>query len=61
MTGVLALAVGYSVRHNTDPPFGFEKTETPTTINRVYEIRLGLNDWRPAFRRPSCRSTRARS
>jgi putative salt-induced outer membrane protein len=39
MTDVLALAVGYSVRHNTDPPLGFEKTDTLTTINLVYEIR----------------------
>jgi putative salt-induced outer membrane protein len=39
MTDVLALAVGYSVRHNTDPPFGFEKTDTLTTINLVYEIK----------------------
>jgi putative salt-induced outer membrane protein len=39
MTNVLALAVGYSVRHNTDPPEGFEKTDTQTTINLVYEIK----------------------
>lgn len=39
MTEVLALAVGYSVRHNTDPPLGFEKTDTLTTINLVYEIK----------------------
>jgi len=39
MTNVLALAVGYSVRHNTDPPAGFEKTDTLTTINLVYEIK----------------------
>lgn len=39
MTNVLALAVGYSVRHNTDPPVGFEKTDTLTTINLVYEIK----------------------
>jgi putative salt-induced outer membrane protein len=39
MTEVLALAVGYSVRHNTDPPFGFEKTDTLTTVNLVYEIK----------------------
>jgi putative salt-induced outer membrane protein len=39
MTDVLALAVGYSVRHNTDPPFGFKKTDTLTTINLVYEIK----------------------
>jgi putative salt-induced outer membrane protein len=39
MTNVLALAVGYSVRHNTDPPEGFEKTDTLTTINLVYELK----------------------
>lgn len=36
---VLALAVGYGVRHNTDPPFGFKKTDTLTTLNLVYEIK----------------------
>ncbi|HKQ15810.1 MAG TPA: DUF481 domain-containing protein [Steroidobacteraceae bacterium] len=39
VTDVLALAVGYSVRHNTDPPIGFEKTDTLTTINLVYELK----------------------
>ena len=39
MTTVLALAVGYSVRHNTDPPAGFEETDTLTTLNLVYEIK----------------------
>ncbi|HEY5808348.1 MAG TPA: DUF481 domain-containing protein [Povalibacter sp.] len=39
MTGTLALGVGYSVRHNTDPPLGFEKTDTLTTVNLVYEIK----------------------
>jgi putative salt-induced outer membrane protein len=39
MTDVLALAVGYVVRHNTDPPAGFEKTDTLTTINLVYELK----------------------
>jgi putative salt-induced outer membrane protein len=39
MTDVLALAVGYSVRHNTDPQVGFKKTDTLTTINLVYEIK----------------------
>ncbi len=39
MTEVLALAVGYAVRHNTDPPEGFEKTDTLTTLNLVYELR----------------------
>lgn len=39
MLEALALAVGYAVRHNTDPPFGFEKTDTLTTINLVYELK----------------------
>jgi putative salt-induced outer membrane protein len=39
MTDVLALAVGYSVRHNSDAPAGFEETDTLTTINLVYEIK----------------------
>lgn len=39
VTKVLALAVGYAVRHNTDPPIGFEKTDTLTTVNLVYEIK----------------------
>lgn len=39
MTDMLALAVGYSVRHNTDPPAGFKKTDTLTTVNLVYEIK----------------------
>lgn len=39
MFETLALSVGYAVRHNTDPPFGFEKTDTLTTINLVYELK----------------------
>lgn len=39
MIQALALAVGYSVRHNSDPPFGFEKTDTLTTVNLVYEVK----------------------
>jgi putative salt-induced outer membrane protein len=39
MTDVLALALGYSVRHNTDPPPNFKKTDTLTTVNLVYEIK----------------------
>jgi putative salt-induced outer membrane protein YdiY len=35
----LALALGYAVRHNTDPPAGFEKTDTLTTVNVVYEVK----------------------
>lgn len=36
--GALALAVGYSVRYNTDPPAEFTRTDTLTTLNLVYEI-----------------------
>jgi putative salt-induced outer membrane protein len=39
MTDVLALAAAYSVRHHTDPPLGFGKTDTLTTLNLVYEIK----------------------
>jgi len=39
MTEVLALAVGYSVRHNSEPPAGLEKTDRLTTINLVYNIK----------------------
>jgi putative salt-induced outer membrane protein len=39
VTDVLALAVGYSARHNTDPRAGFEKTDTLTTVNLVYELK----------------------
>lgn len=35
----LALALGYSVRHNTEPPRDFRKTDTLTTINLVYELK----------------------
>jgi len=35
----LALAVGYSVRHNSNPPEGFVKTDTLTTLNLVYELK----------------------
>jgi putative salt-induced outer membrane protein len=36
--GALALAVGYSVRYNTDPPPDFTKADTLTTLNLVYEL-----------------------
>jgi len=39
MTDVLALAVGFSVRHNTQPPEDFQETDTLTTINLVYEVK----------------------
>jgi len=35
----LALAVGYSLRDNTNPPTGFKETDTLTTLNLVYEIK----------------------
>ncbi|MGC4027243.1 MAG: DUF481 domain-containing protein [Steroidobacteraceae bacterium] len=35
----LALAVAFAVRHNTDPPEGFKKTDTLTTVNLVYEVK----------------------
>lgn len=34
-----ALALAYAVRHNTDPPAGFDKTDTLTTVNLVYEVK----------------------
>lgn len=36
MSKTLALAVGYAVRHNTDPPLGQEKTDTVSTVNLVH-------------------------
>jgi len=39
ISNVLALAAGYSIRHNTDPPINFKKTDTLTTLNLVYEIK----------------------
>ena len=39
MTGRLLLALAYSVRHNTDPPTGFKKTDTLTTVNLAYEVK----------------------
>ncbi|HEY0682584.1 MAG TPA: DUF481 domain-containing protein [Steroidobacter sp.] len=39
MTDVLALALGYSVRYNSNPPAEFEETDTLTTINLVYDIK----------------------
>jgi putative salt-induced outer membrane protein len=36
--GSLALALGYAVRYNTDPPPDFTTTDTLTTLNLVYEI-----------------------
>lgn len=39
MTDKLALGVGYAVRHNTEPPAAFEKTDTLVTANIVYEVK----------------------
>jgi putative salt-induced outer membrane protein len=39
MSDRLALAVGYAVRHNSDPPAGFKKTDSLTTANLVYEVK----------------------
>lgn len=39
MSERLSLAVGYAIRHNTDPPPGFDKTDTLTTVNVVYEVK----------------------
>ena len=35
----LALAVGYSIRYNTEPPEGFDEMDTLTTLNLVYELQ----------------------
>jgi putative salt-induced outer membrane protein len=39
MTQVLALAVGYGVRYNSDPPPLSESTDTLITVNLVYNIK----------------------
>ena len=39
MSDRLAVSLGYAVRHNTDPPAGFGKTDTLTTVNIVYEMK----------------------
>ena len=39
MSDKMALAVAFALRHNTDPPAGFKKTDTLTTVNLVYEIK----------------------
>lgn len=39
ISGALSLAVGYSVRYNTDPPSEFTTTDTLTTLNLVYELK----------------------
>ena len=35
----LSLAVGFTVRDNTNPPTGFKQTDTLSTLNLVYEIK----------------------
>jgi putative salt-induced outer membrane protein YdiY len=39
MTSRLALALAYTVRHNTDPPVSYDNTETLLTANVVYEVK----------------------
>jgi putative salt-induced outer membrane protein len=39
MTETLALAVGFGVRYNTDPPSLAESTDTLMTVNLVYNIK----------------------
>jgi putative salt-induced outer membrane protein len=39
MTKTLALAVGFGVRYNSDPPPLSESTDTLTTVNLVYNIQ----------------------
>jgi len=34
--GALSARVSYNVRHDTDPPFGFEATDTATRVSLVY-------------------------
>jgi putative salt-induced outer membrane protein len=33
----IALSLAYAVRHNTDPPQGFKRTDMLSTVNLVYE------------------------
>ncbi|MFO7324361.1 MAG: DUF481 domain-containing protein [Pseudomonadota bacterium] len=39
MTDRVALSLAYLVRFNTDPPAGFEKVDTLSTVNLVYEVK----------------------
>jgi len=39
MSDRLALSLGYAVRYNTDPPAGFKKSDTLSTVNLVYEVK----------------------
>lgn len=38
IVGALALALSYTVKHNTNPPVGFEKTDTFTAIALEYKF-----------------------
>jgi putative salt-induced outer membrane protein len=38
MTDRVALSLAYALRHNTDPPAGFKKTDRLTTVNLVYAV-----------------------
>jgi putative salt-induced outer membrane protein len=39
MSDRMALVLAYAVRYNTDPPVGFKKTDTLTTMNLAYEVK----------------------
>ncbi len=39
MTEKLAVGIGYSVRHNAEPPEGLKRTDQLTTVNLVYKLR----------------------
>lgn len=39
MTDRMALSLGYAVRHNTNPPAGFKRTDMLSTVNLVYEVK----------------------
>jgi len=39
MTNRLALSLAYAVRHNSNPPDAFKKTDTLSTLNLVYEVK----------------------
>lgn len=39
VTNVLGIALGYSVRYNSEPAVGFKKMDTLSTVNLVYEFK----------------------
>jgi len=39
ITDRMALSLGFAVRHNTDPPVEFKKTDRLSTVNLVYEVK----------------------